>query len=153
MHISHFYKNLDIYYKSYKNILYENAYINDMCYLCFIISRACDLLLSESYCVGEECLCLLSLSLLLSIALDLASGERQAGAQRGGNCESLACLGLDHEKAWLLGGLCYLLWAALLCLFWEQWRLKTQHGTCMTIYFERGYKYVSPLEKKSELFE
>lgn len=96
---------------------------------------------------------LMGMSSLLCTAHGSASEqERQAELQSGRAAVNLwPALGVIRRKALLLGGLCGLLWAALPCLFWEQQRLRTQHDTCMMIYFCRDYKYVT-LSKKVEAF-
>lgn len=96
---------------------------------------------------------LMGMSSLLCTAHGSASEqERQAELQSGRAAVNLwPALGVIRRKALLLGGLCGLLWAALPCLFWEQQRLRTQHDTCMMIYFCRGYKYVTQQKSRSFL--
>lgn len=106
---------------------------------------------SEScYAQGGSVTC--SWVCLHSCAQHMSEQEKQAELQSGRAAVNLwPALGVIRRKALLLGGLCGLLWAALPYLFWEQQRLRTQHDTCMTIYFCRGYKYVI-LSKKVKAF-
>lgn len=68
--------------------------------------------------------------------MPISDRNKQTELQSGREAVDLwPALGMITRKALPLGGLCGLLWASLPCLFWEQWRLRAQHDTCMTIYF------------------